>query len=413
VADLMFNVITVEKALKILEPYFYDINLGMEFIPIEKSLGRMISRDIIAAENIPGFSRATMDGFAVKSSDTYGASETLPAYLEIIKEIKMGEEVTDVLESGKVMKIATGGMLPSGADAVVMLEDTEYLDENTIGVLKPAAPGDNIVSKGEDISSGDILFTKNHCLRPQDIGALAAVGILKAEVWEKYKVGIISTGDELISPDEKLVPGKIRNINSYTLCAYVEQLGAVPNLYGIIKDDFAALQKKVEIALSENDIVIISGGSSVGTRDYTLEVINKLSNFKTLFNGITVKPGKPAIAAGGKGKLLFGLPGHPVSVTVAFNLLVKPILKRNLKTEKINKVKAVITRSVPSTPGRENHINVKLYLKNNTLYAEPVLGKSALINTLIKSDGEVVIQLGKEGVNSGDIVYVELFEGGK
>ncbi len=411
-ADLMFKVITVEKALEILTPYMRELKTRKENILIEKALGRIISQEVVSTEDIPGFSRATMDGFAVKAFNTYGASETLPAYLEVVKEIKMGEEVIQDLESGNVMKIATGGMLPYGADAVVMLEDTEYLDENTIGILKSAAPGDNIVSKGEDISCGDIIFKKNHRLRPQDIGALAALGISKVDVWEKYNIGIISTGDELIPIDAKLELGKIRNINSYTLCAYVEQLGAVPKLYAIVKDDFSALQKQVDTALSENDIVLISGGSSVGTRDYTLEVINKLQGFKTLFNGITVKPGKPAIAAGGKGKILFGLPGHPVSVTVAFNLLVKPILTRQMMNEKINKVKAVITRSLPSTPGRENHINVRLFLKNNTLYAEPVLGKSALINTLIKSDGKVVIPLGKEGINSGDLVDVELFEGG-
>lgn len=408
-SDLMFKVVTVEEAKKSLEPFIKQLNRQKESVPIEKACGRYTSQNITVREDVPGFSRSTMDGFAVNSVDTFGASAAMPAYLEVAGEVKMGEEATLELSPGEAMQIATGGMLPPGADAVIMIEDTEWLDDSTIGVLKPVAPGENVVRKGEDISQGEILITENHCLRPQDLGALAAVGIDKVTVWKPLNTGIISTGNELVSPEERIRPGRIRDINSYTLYGLVQEAGGNPSLYGIVKDDFRELKERVEDALQDNDIVLLSGGSSVGTRDHTLRVLQEMEGFQILFHGISVKPGKPAITAAGNGKLVFGLPGHPVSAMVAFKVLVEPVVTGQLQNkQKLNFVKATITRSLSSTPGREDHVRVKLIFKEGQLFAEPVLGKSALINTMVKSHGEIVIPLGEEGVGAGEEVTVEL-----
>lgn len=405
--------VTIDEAKNIINSYYKEIKREKEMVNYRDALGRFLAENLAVKEDIPGFSRSTVDGFAVNSKDTFGASSALPCYLEVIGEIEMGEAAACSIKTGQAVNIATGGMLPDKADAAVMLEDTEWLDTKTIEVFKPVTPGENVLLKGEDYKKGEEILTVNHRLRAQDLGALAAAGISDIPVFRPVKVGIISTGNELVSPDEEVTPGKIRDINTYTLLGLVQREGGVPFSYGIVKDSLEELTKAAGKALHETDLVVLSGGSSVGAKDYTLKIIENFSELNLLFDGISVKPGKPTIAAAGNGKIFFGLPGNPVSAAVVFDILAAPLISgREMKPEKeriFNTVKAVLTRSISSTPGREDHIRVKLILENEKLYADPVLGKSALISTLIKSDGDIIIPIGKEGLEASQEVDVRLF----
>lgn len=410
----LFKAITIPEARRIISALLRDWPRETEMTPLLSASGRCLAEEVRAGENVPGFNRSTMDGFAVRARDTFGASEGLPAYLEITGEVLMGEEPRGSVENGQTWRIATGGMLPSGADAVVMVEHTEILGEKTIGVVKPVAPGENVIRRGEDITAGDSLLFPGHCLKAQDLGVLAAAGVTAVKVFSPLRVGIISTGNEVISPAEKPAPGKVRDINSYTLYGAVREAGGKPFLYGIVSDDFQHIQEILSMTLKENDLVLLSGGSSVGARDVAAEVINSLGSPGVLFHGLSIRPGKPTIGAAVAGKPVFGLPGHPASALVVFHLLVSPLLQRRKYPEKEGEfwefpLRAQLTRNLRSAPGREDFIRVKLFLQQGNLCAEPVLGKSGLITTLVKADGLARIPAGKEGVEAGEMVEVKLF----
>ena len=405
----LFNVLTVNQAKEVLAK---EINLTKsETVPLLESLGRVLAEDVAAKEEVPGFHRSTMDGYAVKAEDTFGASEGLPAYLDVGGEVLMGREPAGELISGQAWAIPTGGMLPAGADAVVMVEYTEPLDERTVGITRPAAPGENVVRRGEDVPAGGVVLTAGRRVRPQDLGILSAVGVSEVPVLPRLKVGIVSSGDEVIPPDAVPKPGQVRDINSYTLYGLVADGGGIPKMYGIVPDDFAALKAKLAEALAENDIVLVSGGSSVGARDNTAGVMNELGRPGILFHGINIKPGKPTIGAVVDGKPLFGLPGHPVSAMVVYDLLVDPLVRRGgyANAAKQAAARAKLTRNTRSAAGREDFIRVRLYTENGELFAEPVLGKSGLISTMVKADGIARIPEGREGVEAGEYVEVKLF----
>ncbi|MHB8156543.1 MAG: molybdopterin molybdotransferase MoeA [Desulfocucumaceae bacterium] len=383
-------------------------------VPVENALGLRLYRDIASPDNVPGFNRSTMDGFAVRAKDTFGASEGLPAYLDIAGEVFMGRGVDDIAATGQAWRIPTGGMLPEGCDAVVMVEYTEELDEATIGVTRPVAPGENIVSRGEDIALGELLIPGGRIIRPQDMGALVATGITAVEVEDRLRVSIISTGDEVVDPSLIPGPGQVRDVNSYTLYGLVEKAGGAPSLCGIIKDDFAALEGVMKDEISKSDIILLSGGSSVGTRDVSAGVIESLGSPGILFHGISVKPGKPTIGAVVEGKPVFGLPGHPVSAMVAFLLLVEPLIRTGkypLSQEEFLlefPVTASITRNLRSSAGREDYVRVELRLQAGKLLADPVLGKSGLIATMAKASGLARIPQELEGVEAGELVRVRI-----
>lgn len=405
----LFKVLTVREAQEVLEEH---INFSQyQTVPLLSSLGRVLAKDVTAQEDVPGFNRSTMDGFAVRAADTFGASEGLPAYLDIAGEVLMGKEPAGELTVGQAWSIPTGGMLPKGADAVVMIEYTEELDQHTIAVTKPVAPGENVVRRGEDVPVGSVVLAAGSRVRPQDLGILSATGVTEVPVLAQLKVGIISSGDEVISPEKVPQPGQVRDINSYTLFGLVAQGGGIPKIYGIVKDNFEALKATLQQAVSENDIVLVSGGSSVGTRDVTARVMNELGRPGLLFHGLNIKPGKPTIGAVVNGKPIFGLPGHPVSAMVAYNLLVDPLVRWGKYSHAAQEIalRAKITRNTRSAAGREDFIRVRLYVEKGELMAEPVLGKSGLINTMVKADGIARIPEGKEGVEAGEYVEVKLF----
>jgi molybdopterin molybdotransferase len=409
------EVIPVEEALDLIFRNLLPKIPPERSLKIEESYGRIVSRDIYSPEDLPDFSRSTVDGFAVSASDTFGATEGMPAYLNIGNEILMGEEPDFELKKGEVAKIPTGGMLPKSSDAVVMLEHTQQVDKNMIEVVKPVAPGENVIQAGEDVKKGEVILKKGHKIRPQDIGVLAGLGITVVWIYEKPRVSIISTGDEIVPPDRPVKPGQVRDINSYNLAGLLLDAGATPVKKGIFNDEYEVVRGVVEESLKDSEIVLISGGSSVGARDVTARVIDDLGKPGVLFHGVSLKPGKPTIGGIVNSIPIFGLPGHPAAVSVCFEIFVIPVLRilsgvseDRFKIEK-RIIKARIARNISSSPGREEHIGVYLEERGGDIWAVPLLGKSGLITTLIKADGTAVIPLRKLGVEEGEIVEVRLF----
>lgn len=398
----LFQVLTVEQAVDLLREHIRRESKPEE-LGLTEILGRILADDVTAPEDVPGFDRSTMDGFAVRAQDTFGATEGLPAYLEVTGEVLMGARPEGRLGTGQAYRIPTGGMLPEGADAVVMVEYTEQLDENTIGVTRPVAPGDNTVRRGDDLTRGVLLLEAGHRIRPQDIGLLAAAGIGRVKAEPRPRVGVITTGDEVMPVEGRLAPGQVRDVNSYTNGALAEVHGAIARRYGVVRDQFDLLQDAVRRALDENDVVVISGGSSVGRRDFTADVINTMGRPGVLFHGVAVRPGKPTIGAVVDGKPLVGLPGHPVSAMVIFELVVRPLIN---PSERRLPLSARITRSLSSPPGKEDYVRVALSYVDGVLTAEPILGKSGLIATMVRADGLARIPLESQGVSAGDNVEV-------
>lgn len=409
------NVITAEEAINLLLKSLSPALPSESEIVIENSLNRVLSRNIVSSEALPGFSRSTMDGFAVNSADTFAATEGTPAYLNVTGEVNMGEKPIFKIKKGEAVKISTGGMLPEGADAVVMFEHSNIVNMRVIEALKPVASGENVIQTGEDCRKGDTVFKKGHRLMPQDIGALAGIGIAKVFVYEKPKIAIMATGDEVVSASSPLMPGHIRDINSYSLAALVDLHGGTAIKKGIFRDNYETLFNAAQDSLKEASIIVITGGSSVGTKDLTAGVINSLGKPGVLFHGVSIKPGKPIIAGISDGKPVFGLPGHPAAVIVCFEAFIKPVLRLlSGETERIvhrfrKTVKAKLSKNISSVSGREDYIRVLLEEKNGELWAVPILGKSGLITTLVKADGTIVIPLRKIGLEQGTEVEVELF----
>lgn len=382
-----------------------------EEVEVQDALGRVLAVDLFSPIPLPTFPRANMDGYAVRSQETFGASDGLPAYLKLTGEAPMGQAPRIPVRPGETVRVHTGGMIPEGADAVVMLEHTQQVDQTTIEVYRPVAPGENVVQLGEDVKEGERLLAKGHRLRPQDIGGLLGVGIVEVRVFRRPPVAIIATGDEVVPPEMQPGPGQIRDINSSTIATLVREAGGIPKPLGIVKDNSQALKEMAGRAMTEADAVIFSAGSSVSTRDMTAEVIGTLGKPGVLVHGVALKPGKPTILALCDGKPVFGLPGNPVSTFVTFDLFVRPALYHLTGTVAPPRptVTARLIKNLASIPGREDYIPVRLVEGQGELLAEPVFGKSNLIYTLVKADGFVVIPLDSGGLPAGAMVQVQRF----
>jgi len=383
-----------------------------ESINIDESLGRVLSRDIVSPEDLPGFARSTVDGFAVDASDTFGAGETSPAYISVAHEIPMGEEPRFRLRRGEAARISTGGMLPEGADAVLMLEHAQLSGGGMLEVQRALAPGENVIQRAEDVRAGELLLEKGRAIKPQDMAVLAGIGMSNVHVRRKPLVSIISTGDEVVPPGAPLKPGLVRDMNSYNLAGLSLQEGCVPVRRGIIRDDYGRLRDAVASSAESSDCVLISGGSSVGARDLTEKVIADLG--RVLFHSVSLKPGKPLMAGVIKGKPVFGLPGHPRAVSVCFEIFILPVLARlkGAREEPMgrfrNTVRARLSKAVRSASGRQEIISVGLEEKDGALVAVPLLGKSGLITTLVKAHGTFTIPRDRPGVEMGETVEVRL-----
>jgi molybdopterin molybdotransferase len=392
-----------------------------ELIDVPATLGRVLAEDIRAPHPLPDFQRSTVDGYAVRAGDTHGASDSLPAYLNLTGEVPMGDAPAFEIEAGQCALIHTGGMLPNGADAVVMLEYTQSAQKNEIEIFRAVADGENIIRVGEDVAQGQVIQPRGSRLRPAEIGGLMALGIVQVRVVRKIQVGLISTGDEVIDPHQSPRPGQVRDVNSYTLGALVEKSGGAAKLYGIISDEFEVLKAAAAKALSECDVVIITAGSSASTRDMTADVIRSLGEPGVLVHGINTRPGKPTILGVCAGKAMIGLPGNPVSALVNGYLFVVPVIEKLLGALPRPKatVLARLTVNLPSQAGREDWWPVKLTANSQsptanrqpptaTFEAEPIFGKSNLIFTLASADGLLRIHPDATGLSAGEIVEVYL-----
>jgi len=381
-----------------------------ETVPILDALGRPLAADIVAASDVPHFTRAVMDGYAVAAVDTFGSSESQPAYLTVRGGVAMGAAPEERVGPGDALRIATGGMLPRGADAVVMWEHTRESGD-VLEVYRPVAPGENIVTVGEDVREGETVLTSGRVLRPADVGLLAGIGVTEIAVTRRPRVAIISTGDELVGPEEEPGPGQVRNVNQYSLGAWVRHLGCEPLLLGRVRDDADQILSLVRRAVASAELVLISGGSSAGARDLTRAVVECLGEPGLLFHGVAVRPGKPTVVGAHRGVPVFGLPGHPISAMVIFLVLVRPLLERLLGIspgEVGVKVLARLTDNLPSQAGREDYYQVALRPAAGGMEAVPVFRKSGLVTAMVRGRGMVRVAPEREGLEVGELVEVDL-----
>ncbi|MFZ5819241.1 MAG: gephyrin-like molybdotransferase Glp [Chloroflexota bacterium] len=394
-----------------------------ETIEVAASLGRVCAEDIYAPHPLPQFPRSSVDGYAVRARDTYGASDSLPAYLVLAGEAPMGDAPKSALQAAQCMLIHTGGMLPENADAVVMLEYTQEtrpsagaagrLDE--IEILRAVAEGENVIAVGEDVAQGRVVQAAGSLMRPAEIGGLMALGVTMIRVARKVRVGLVSSGDEVVPPHVAPRPGQVRDVNSYTLAALAAQTGGEARLYGIVGDSFADLQAIAARALAECDLLVITAGSSASTRDMTADVIATLGAPGVLVHGVNTRPGKPTILGVCDGKAVIGLPGNPVSALVNGYLFVAPVIERllGLLPRPRPAVQARLAVNLPSQAGREDWWPVKLLPspkggQGGGWSAEPIFGKSNLIFTLAAAHGLLRIPPDATGLEAGESVEVIL-----
>lgn len=406
-----FRVVTAEEAracIRALAP------LGTETVAVRHAARRVLARALEAPEDLPHFHRSDMDGYAVRAADTFGASATTPAYLKIAGTIEMGQSAVRALRKGQAMRIATGGMLPPGADAVVMVEYAEEVAGNTVEIHRSVSPWQHVLRTGEDISRGTEVFPAGWRLRPQDLGALTGLGLTRLRVFRRPKLGLVSTGDEIVPPTRRPRPGQVRNINQLSLTGMAEEAGADVEDYGVVPDRPGELKRALAAALSAHDVVMVSGGSSVGVKDLAIDVITSFPDSEIVFHGISVAPGKPTILARALGKPVVGLPGHPVSAIVIFHLFGAPLL-RVLGGEDPSRIfeprrtaRARLGQNVASQPGREDYVRVRLLRGPNGATAQPLPGKSGAIFHLVQADGLVCVPASAEGLDEGREVEVVL-----
>jgi molybdopterin molybdotransferase len=403
------------------------LNLLLETLPLEiqseeaessAALGRVTVSPVIAQHPLPSFPRSTVDGYAVRAADTHGASESLPAYLNLVGEVPMGGSPDFTLSPAECALIHTGGMLPSSADAVVMIEHTQSARKAEVEVLRSVAVGENILKVGEDVAKGQEVIPAGTRLRPAEIGGLMALGITHVQVARRPRIAILSTGDEVVPPDREIGPGQVRDINSYTLSALVERAGGEPVRYGIISDRAGDLLAAASAALRQCDTLVITAGSSASVRDLTSQVINQLGPPGVLVHGVDVRPGKPTILAvcqeqeSSRSKPVIGLPGNPVSALVIAGLFVVPVIETQLGIQQVRPepvVQARLTLNLASQAGREDWVPVRLLPDGAGYQAEPIFGKSNLIFTLARADGLLRIPPDATGLSAGELVEVVLF----
>jgi len=413
-----FNVLPPDEARELLFAHITAV-LPSVTIPAFDALNRVTAKAVTAPHALPAFRRSTMDGYAVKAANTYGAGESLPAFLYVVGEVPMGKPATVALNTGEAVIVHTGGMIPETADAVAQIEHTQIIgsaEVNTppfeIEVFKAVAVGQNVLQVGEDVQRHAEILPAGHLLRPQDIGGLLALGITEVSVTRQPKVGILATGDEVIPPAQTAVPGQIRDINSYTVAGLVRQAGGIPVIGGIVADDFQALETAASRMLAENDMLVMSAGSSVSARDMTVEVLNRLGKPGVLLHGVATRPGKPTIVGVVDNKPIIGLPGNPVSAMVQFDMFGTPAiywLQGVRQMPRRGLVWAQLSQNIASESGREDYVPARLEDSSEGLIATPVFGKSNLIYTLVNADGLIKIPLNKGGLPAGEWVEVRLF----
>jgi molybdopterin molybdotransferase len=413
-----FNVLPPDDARQLLFEHL-TWRTSSQILASEDAQDRVTFEDVRAPEALPTFRRSTMDGYAVRAADTFGAGESLPAMLSVVGEVNMGQAADITLAPYQAAVVHTGGMIPDTADAVVQIEHTQSVtgDEHMaprgeIEVMKAVAVGQNVLQIGEDVTYGDQVLPSGHLIRPQDIGGLLALGIVNVLVAQSPRVAILGTGDEVIPPQSNPAPGEIRDINSYTIAGQTRIGGGIPALLGIIPDDQGALQAAAQRALDDNDMVVFSAGSSVSSRDMTATIIDALGDPGVLLHGVATRPGKPTILGVVNGKPILGLPGNPVSAMVQYAMFGIPALHRLQGLQSAPRrgiVWAKLSTNISSETGREDYVPSRLQDSPEGLIASPVFGKSNLIYTLVNADGLLKVPLNKGGLTAGEWVEVQLF----
>jgi len=384
-----------------------------ERIPIDDAVGRYLAEDVLSPEDLPEYPRSTVDGYAVKANDTFGASDSLPALLRVTGAVEMGRVPAIPVDRGCAVQIPTGGFLPAGADAVVMVEYTDHVDSSHIEVSKPVTLNANVVVRGEDARKGAPVVTAGRCIRAQEVGLLAALGICEIPVFRKPAVAVISTGDEIVAVECKPRPGQIRDANGHSIAALVRVCGAEATRFPIVPDDESALRAAVEMALEEFDVVVLSGGSSVGMRDLVVDVLAALPGIEILAHGVAIRPGKPALFARRGSKAIIDLPGHPVSALIVAQVFLAPLLKYlqggPLERGPLGgRVTGRLATSMHSTIGLEEYVRVRLVPNCAGYEVHPVFGKSSMLSTMARADGILVVPSHAEGLRAGEGVEVVL-----
>jgi len=411
-AQTFFKVLAPREALNVLLTVH---PVGTEEIPSVRARARVLADELRSAVDLPHFHRAAMDGYAVIAKDTFGASQSLPAYLKLAGVVEMGKEAAQPLTPGTAMRISTGGMMPPHADSVVMVEYTDETDAGLVEIHRGVSPWQNVIQIGDDIKKGELVFPRGRRLRAHDLGALTGVGIASIPVFKKPRIALISTGDEIVDVESEPRPGQVRNINQHSLAGLIEECGGELKDWGVIRDDRTALRDAIAGALEWSDLVLLSGGSSMGAKDIALETILSFPDAQFVFHGISIAPGKPTIFAKACGKPVLGLPGYPVSALVIFDLFAAPLIRRlggeNLDVlEKFSRsVRAVLKTNVASQIGREDYVRVVLERSPAGLLAAPLPSKSGAIFTLVKADGMVRVDMNQDGLEQGEEVEVILF----
>jgi molybdopterin molybdotransferase len=398
-----FTVKTVAQALGEFRPAHRS---AVEYVSLDRAWGRVPVQEIRARDALPGFDRSSVDGFAVRARDTFGASEAIPAYLRVVGAVRMGAAADGTVATETAIAVPTGGMLPDGADAVVMIEHTQEAMAGTIEVVRPVAPGDGIVRGDEDVKPGATIVECGRPLRPQDVAMLAACGIVEVAVHAAPGVAIIATGDEVVAPETAtLPPGHVRDALSVSIGALAREAGGVPRSASIIPDDRDALQLALGTAVSESDLVVVCAGSSVGARDETAAALAGLPHAEIWCHGLAVKPGKPTLLAHSGGLPIVGLPGNPRSALVVFRLIGMPLVRRVggwTADPRPGTVHARLSRNLPSAAGRLDVVQVRL----TGDVAEPIFGPSALLSVLTAADGYVIVPEDANGLADGEPVEV-------
>ncbi|WP_019878058.1 gephyrin-like molybdotransferase Glp [Sporichthya polymorpha] len=403
-----FTARTVAEALAGFRP---ERRTAVEPVPLDGALGRVPAADVRADSPLPGFARSTVDGYAVRAADTYGASEGLPSYLDLAGAVRMGTAPTVTVTPGHCAAIPTGAVLPPGADAVVMVEYTAETMPGTVEVTRPVAPGSGVVQPDDDVAVGAALVPAGRPLRAPDLGLLAAAGVTSVDVHARPRVAILSTGDEVVPSETKeLTVGQVRDATASALAGLVREAGGDPVYAGIVPDDEGALRAALADALGTADLVVVSAGSSVGARDETAAAVAALG--EVWCHGLALKPGKPTMLAECAGVPLIGLPGNPLSALVVFRLLGVPLVWRLAGCDRpppTPRVRARLVRDLPSAAGRLDVVQVSVTEDADGTYrAEPIFGPSALLSVLARADGYLLVPEPATGLDAGTDVEVVL-----
>jgi molybdopterin molybdotransferase len=398
-----FTVKAVSEALTAFRPAQVT---GVETVGLDDACGRVPAADVRATGALPGFDRSSVDGYAVRAADTYGASESIPGYLRVVGEVRMGAAASEEVGPGTALAIPTGGMLPAGADAVVMIEHTAEATSDTVEVVRPVAPGENVVRFDEDVAAGAAIVPRGRPLRAQDVALLAACGVTEVAAHAAPRVTILATGDEVVPPNSSaLSTGQVRDALSVSVGALVREAGGEPSSGAIVPDEDGALRDALIAAVGASDVVVICAGSSVGMRDQTAGAVAALPNSETWCHGLAIKPGKPTLLAHSDGTPIIGLPGNPRSALVVFRLIGMPVVRRAggwTVEPAVASVRARLSRDLPSSAGRLDVVQVRL--RDDT--AEPIFGSSALLSVLTAADGYVIVPEDANGLSAGESLEV-------